>query len=271
MVKNLIFVEGVSGVGKSTLTKKLCDRLREMGFSSECYLEFDSSNPIDFYCTAYFKQDEYAALLREYPEFVGKIESKTFSAKDVRLIRYYDGKTALFPEPLLGLLRRHEFCYNPVSLIPLSEYTRLYQLIWEKFAQDPGALPDYLFFDGSLFHHPINDMMRNYHVSSEQAFGHIGTLIETVGAFRSQVVYLSSDDIAGRLQKARTSRMETPPTEKQIQFWGERKQMDMAVIQRLPIPCTVCDVSQENWDSQIDAVVLLVLGTDGKSQAGSVR
>ena len=29
----LIFVEGVSGVGKSTTTQKLCDKLRGMGYS----------------------------------------------------------------------------------------------------------------------------------------------------------------------------------------------------------------------------------------------
>ena len=29
----LIFIEGVSGVGKSTTTQKLCDKLRGMGFS----------------------------------------------------------------------------------------------------------------------------------------------------------------------------------------------------------------------------------------------
>ena len=58
----LIFIEGVSGVGKSTITQKICDKLSERGFSVNRWLEFDFPNPIDFYCTAYLKQDDYSDL-----------------------------------------------------------------------------------------------------------------------------------------------------------------------------------------------------------------
>ena len=52
-MKKIVFIEGISGVGKSTVTQKLCNKLREMGFSADCFLEFDYENPIDFYSTAY--------------------------------------------------------------------------------------------------------------------------------------------------------------------------------------------------------------------------
>jgi len=58
----LIFIEGVSGVGKTTLTQKLCNKLNEMGHPAKCYLEGDFTNPIDFYHTAYFKQNDYENL-----------------------------------------------------------------------------------------------------------------------------------------------------------------------------------------------------------------
>lgn len=72
-MKKLVFIEGVSGVGKSTLTQKARNKLREMGFSVDYYLEFDSTNPIDFYCVAYFKQNEYSDLLVKYKEFASAI------------------------------------------------------------------------------------------------------------------------------------------------------------------------------------------------------
>ena len=40
----LIFIEGVSGVGKTTLTQKSCNKLKDMGYATKCYLEFDFTN-----------------------------------------------------------------------------------------------------------------------------------------------------------------------------------------------------------------------------------
>ena len=182
-MKNLIFIEGVSGVGKSTTTQKLCDKLRGMGFSVDRYREFDFPNPIDFYSTAYFKQDEYDAILAEHIGSAEDIKSNTVIADDVRLVRYYNQKTPLFSEPLLGKLRDREFCWNPVSLIPLSEYTRVYKSVWGIFAQNTSNQLDYLIFDGSLIHHPINDMTRNYKATSEQITCHLNTLIGKARVF----------------------------------------------------------------------------------------
>jgi Predicted nucleotide kinase len=39
----ILFIEGVSGVGKSTLVSKLTDRLRGQGYSVQSWVEFDFS------------------------------------------------------------------------------------------------------------------------------------------------------------------------------------------------------------------------------------
>ena len=54
----LIFLEGVSGIGKSTMARMLADELTAAGCRVRAYLEFDFTNPIDFYCTAYLTADE---------------------------------------------------------------------------------------------------------------------------------------------------------------------------------------------------------------------
>jgi hypothetical protein len=131
----LLFIEGVSGVGKSTTTQILCDKLCEMGFYVDRYREFDFPNPIDFYCTAYLKKHEYDAILAKHSAFAEDIRSNTVFADDIRLVRYYNQKMPLFSEPLLELFRKHEFCWNPTNLIPLSEYTRVYKSVWEQFVE----------------------------------------------------------------------------------------------------------------------------------------
>jgi len=251
----LIFIEGVSGVGKTTFARKLCDKLNELKRSANCYLEFDFANPIDFYCAAYFKQDEYADLFTEYNQFAGDIKNNTIFAGDMRLVRYYNREMPLFAEPLLTVLLKREFCWKPANPIPFSEYTRVYKSVWKQFAQNPGTQFDYLIFDGSLFHHPTNDMMRNYNASCDQVIHHVNTLIETVNLLHPRVVYLSSDSVAGQLHKARISRKESPPTEEQIQFWEKRKQVDSTVMKQLSILYDIFDISKGNWDDYINAVI----------------
>lgn len=260
-MKKLVFIEGISGVGKSTVTQKLCDKLRDMGLYADCFLEFDYKNPIDFYCTAYFTEDEYKSLFELYSESTEMILRNTFVIEGVRLVRYYSKTKPLFSEPLIGILKKHEFCYNPTNLVPFSEYSRVYRLIWERFSQNAVDRPDYLLFDGSLLFHPLNDMMRNYDITPEQAAVHVNTLIKTIETFSAQILYLSSGNVAERLQRARISRNESPPSEEQIQFWLKRKHMDLSVIQNLLIHYDMIDVSKENWDYLIDIMLQHILET----------
>ena len=46
-MKRIVFIEGVSGVGKSTMTALLCEKLRDMGYKADCYLEGSHDNPLD--------------------------------------------------------------------------------------------------------------------------------------------------------------------------------------------------------------------------------
>jgi Cdc6-like AAA superfamily ATPase len=263
----LIFIEGVSGVGKTTLMQKLCGKLREKGFSASCYLEGDFTNPIDFYSTAYFKRDEYEALLAAFPNFSEDIRRNTITVKDIRLVRYFNGNTPLFSEALLSKMQNHEFCWNPVNLVPLSEYTRVYKAIWEQFARNADAQTEYMFFDGSLLHHPINDITRNYGVSDKQAADHINTLVEVTRPHHAQVIYLSANNVAERLKHARISRNETPLSKSQIQFWIDRKQNDTAILKQLGVPYDVFDISQENWDLQFDDMLNCILESPEQRRA----
>ena len=251
----IVFIEGISGVGKTTLTKKLYDELVSREISVDCYLEFDFMNPIDFYCAAYFDKNGYVDLLKAYSGFSKDISKNTIVADDIMLVRYYNKETPLFPEPLLGLLREHEFCWNPIRLVPISEYTRVYKSVWEQFALKTNNQFDCVFFDGSLLHHPINDMMRNYSASCDQIVSHISILLETVRELNPQVFYLSSDNIAERLQKARATRNEALPSADQIKFWEDRKKMDMAVMQELPIRFDTIDISRENWEHATEQIL----------------
>ena len=144
----ILFIEGVSGVGKSTLVSRLTQRLRGQGYSVKSWVEFDFTNPIDFYCTAYFLSDEYEDLCNRYPSSVETLRRYTVAAEDVQLVRYYNNDTPLFEQPLLSELWDREFCYEPKNPVPLSEYTRIYKAVWRQYFSTLNQETDYLIFDG---------------------------------------------------------------------------------------------------------------------------
>lgn len=244
-----IFIEGVSGVGKSTMVCKLSEELKAQGYKVKSYVEFDYTNPIDFYCTAYLTLEEYKRLLNKYVSAVDMIKAHTIRAGEVMLVRYYNEDTPLFEEPLLSELAQNEFCYNPTRLVTLDEYTYAYKNVWENYAVGIDETYDFIIFDGSLLHHPLNDMMRNYHIDGEQAVSHVTVLLNSLGERKRRIFYLKTEDIGRQLQMAHRTRNQSIPTKHQIEFWEKRYANDMLVLNRISEKSHIFDVSDKNWDS----------------------
>jgi hypothetical protein len=249
---NLIFIEGVSGAGKSTAAKALAKKLCETGFSAVYYTEGDTGNPIDFYFVAFFSVDEYESLLTDYAEFAAAIKSHTIVVDDVRLVHYHDGKTPLFPEPLLGELKDREFCWKPTKPIPFAEYSRIMETVWRTFAQSTDDLPDYIIFDGSLINHPINDMLRNYNTPLHEISAHIAKLLNAVEMLNPMVFYYNPESVRNSLVNARTSRHERAATEEDIAFWENRNRVDLAVLAKLQIAPHILNIPLGGWDDAFD-------------------
>lgn len=251
----VIFIEGVSGIGKSTMVSGLTERLRGQGYTVKSWLEFDFTNPIDFYGTAYFLTSEYEELCVRYPSSVETLRKYTIAADDVRLVRYYDQDTPLFGEPLLSELCEREFCYDPKNPVSLSEYTRGYQVVWKNYFSALDNECDYLIFDGSLLHHPLNDMMRNYHADKEQILFHVKELLGTLGKRKRYIFYLCTGDIALQLTKAHIDRGQEPPSAEYVKFWQRRYENDTFVLQSIEEEYQILDVSNNGWNEAMETML----------------
>lgn len=171
------------------------------------------------------------------------------------LVRYYNKDIPLFEESLLSEFARREFCYKPSHLVTLDEYTCAYKNVWHKFALDIDETYDYIIFDGSLIHHPINVMMKNYHIDGVQAASHVMTLLNSLEKRKKWIFYLKTKDIQQQLKKAHITRNQSIPTNKQIEFWENRYKNDMIILSRIKDNYQICDISDNNWDFVREQIV----------------
>lgn len=244
----LIFIEGVSGVGKSTMVQTLQKELTDLGYKVKSYLEGDYTNPIDFYRTAYFTTLEYEKLCCKYSCYIEIINENTIKADGIRLIRYANGKDYIFEEPMLSTLIENEFCYHPKKIIAIDEFISTYKKIWNNYQKSLDGSLDFVIFDGSLLHHPLNDIMNNYHITGEQAVPFIESLLNAVKLTEKYIFYLKTDNISLQLEKAYKDRQRPEPTSKQIEFWERRFKEDMIVINSIKEQCYMLNVSDNSWD-----------------------
>lgn len=244
----IIFIEGVSGVGKSTMVQILSRELTDLGYKVEAYLEGDCTNPIDFYNTAYFTICEYEKLCNKYCSFRDFISANTIMTENARLIRYGNEKKFIFDEPLLSELSENELCYHPKKVIPINKYISVYTEIWKNYQGVVNGTVDFAIFDGSLLHHPLNDMINNYHINEEQAARYISELLNALKLSKKYIFYLKTDNISERLRAARRERDQTEPTRKQIEYWKRRYKYEMIVLSAIDERYQILDVSDNGWN-----------------------
>jgi len=257
-MRRLVFVEGVSGVGKSTAVTALGEALRSLGLNTRCHWEGDPDGPLDLCWVAYLTCQEYAALLDEHPAYAGALADNVIYRGEYILLRYQVYRERLFPPALHEELHRREFCYNPANPMPLAKFTEVFLRLWQKYAASEEAGMDYGVFDASLVSHMTSDLVRNYNAPAHAIAEHINTLLVAVQPLRPLVFYLASDDVRGRLIDARRSRGESPPTEEKIAFWEKRKQLDLAVLPQLTAETHILDISNGSWDAAMRKMLACV-------------
>ena len=187
----IVFIEGVSGAGKTTTATYLYNRLLKMDYNVKCYLEGDSDNPLD--------------------PFEGK-----------------------FPPPMTSLM-----------------FSDTYLKCWENFSKNNRQNGLIYILDGTLFHHQINDLIREYKASDDYIINHLSNILHYIQNFNPIVFYLSSNDVGMRLRLARERRKQSISTDEKIDFWENRKRIDLYALKSLSIESHTLNVD-DGWNEAVE-------------------
>jgi predicted ATPase len=258
-MRKIVFIEGISGVGKSTITNALHEKLRQQGYSANRFLEGDIDSPLDLFYAACLTKNEYRKVTNDYPEWVDELDQHSMVEPDYVITRYQDTKRCFYPHELHTFMRSREFCYKTSNPVPFTKYCEIFARLWRRFAMNAQLNTACSIFDGSLLHHQINDLLTVYQADEDEITVHIRSLLQAIETYQPIVFYLFSNNVGRRLAEARQSRGQTPPTDEQVGYWENRVHMDLSVLDKLPVESYRVDISDNGWGHALNKITSIII------------
>jgi len=122
-MNRLIFIEGVSGVGKTTTASLLHNKLWDMGITFDCYLEGDCENPLDPFGGTYPPEMSLSLYGKTYSDcwrhfMKNQIQQETKLIVDGTLLhhqindllRYYNASNEAIVNHFSSLIQCKSYC-----------------------------------------------------------------------------------------------------------------------------------------------------------------
>ena len=256
----LIFIEGITGVGKSTFAAKLQEALKNKGYSVDCYFENQDfvNNPINLMWHAYLTKDEYNVILEKYSDNSGEIIKNSICKNDYVLVRYKERyEDSYYSAELSEYLSTKEVSYKPPNPVPYDIFKRVSLDRWYDFINSDAVKHEYVIFDAILLQNKINDMLFNYSATEDDVVEYFKPVLQIIQPYNPVVFYMESQDLRERMRKIWIDRSggKYEPDEEVYGFWEKRKHLDLHALDKLPIDTFKIDITNGYGDWMLDFVL----------------
>ncbi len=174
---NNIFIEGISGTGKSTLLMSL----RKLSYI--LYFEGDL-NPIDLTRCAYLTEIEYKYICHKYCDILADIKKNTLSQDNYNIIAYTKIITDI--EGFHKDLEKYEIYHGNISL------ENFKSIILKRFSNfsDYGNI-----FECSFFQNILTTLILFYELPDDEIINFYGEIYEQIKNKNFKLIYIKSSNI----------------------------------------------------------------------------
>lgn len=213
-MKKIYFIEGMPGIGKTTLSLAVENSLLKKAKKVKRYEEHSFENPLDMTRKALLSQTEYKLFVEKCValakgskyssnDIIAKIEAKTSFEDEYAIISYlqpYFKNEAIVQE--LRQLYSREICNGHISE---KEYMDVIFSMFCKFSKD--AQDDWFYvFDGALFQNILLDMIGFYNTSNEVLKIFYNKLLSILASFEIIILYLYDKNVETILNETNSAR-----------------------------------------------------------------
>lgn len=192
-----IYVEGIQGMGKSTLVNRI---YQENPMLSVCR-EGDYS-PIDLAWCTWMSKEEYEAILEKYAEIRAEIEKYTVEEIGHFVIAY--------TKVITDIPNFHKDLENYEIYNGRKEFTEWKEIVFSRFEKFRGI--GYL-FECAFFQNIMEDLMLFHECSDEEIIEFYRELFSKVEKEKFHLFYLYSEDLEEILQVVKKERSDNTGNE----------------------------------------------------------
>ncbi|MDZ5474544.1 hypothetical protein SM124_22980 [Bacillus sp. 31A1R] len=201
MNKKLVLVEGLPGSGKTTTATMVESVLKEMGLTTELYLEGNLDHPADYEAVASFTEEEFN-ILKEDSAYASFFENNGsyFREGPYYLVRYLKLKNEYkdeFPYELLERLSK-----NDIYELPFEQNEEIITASWRNFASKAVEEEKVYIFECCFIQNPVTVGMIKYGLPKEKSVQYVERLQKSVESLNPLLIYVHQDDIEFTFSKA---------------------------------------------------------------------
>ncbi|MBP5278959.1 MAG: hypothetical protein J6Z03_00610 [Erysipelotrichaceae bacterium] len=196
-----IFVEGLQGSGKTTLSEKLTELYPEHHLIKE-----GDYSPVELAWCAYTDEKIFQEILKKYPELSSEIKENTFAEGDHRIICYTKIRTD--NRNFYQDLEQYEI-YNKRTTD--EEFQDIILSRYQKFSADQ------MIFECSLLQNITEEMILFRDMSDKDILSFYEKVRMALSGKDFTIFYLITDDIKGNYEKVRKERVD----DKGNEVWHE--------------------------------------------------
>jgi len=204
MNNRLILVEGIPGVGKTTIAKHIKNHLDEKNIKSKLYLEGNLEHPADYESVACLDEKVFNDLINKYDineeiisEYITRENTDYFINYGMILKNKIYNDNKLFLKALMS---------NDVYSLPIQKFIRVTKDKWKRFVKASENESCVYILECCFMQNPLTTMLAYHNQSEDVIKNHINNLSRIIDPLNPLIIFLEPKDIKETLDYIKINR-----------------------------------------------------------------